>query len=196
MPRPASLRAASTSSRLWTSPCSIMVCKYAWMACLASARASLVGDLPQRIRRALCRSACSGLKSRARFGSSGLAQPSRRLCRSRNTSNCLCQPGGQGLNALPVESSTRGMTKCNSWCPACECRTHRILRWSGSSPAKASFSKSSITFSSCSGVTLSSGCHERTPAVNFHLLPSALIRSRVMSTSPRKTCGGFSSLPW
>lgn len=165
------------------------------MASLAAARSSLFGVLPQRSRRALCKSACSGVRNRARAGSSGLAQPSRWLCRSRNTSKCFCQPGGQGLNALPLASSTRGMTKCNSWCPAWLCRTHRILRWSGSRPAKATCSKSSMSRCSCSGVTASSGCQESTPAVKRHLVSSESMRARVLSTSPRRTSGGSSSRP-
>ena len=165
------------------------------MASLAAARSSLPGVLPQRSSRALCRSACSGVRRRARAGSSGLAQFSRWLCRSRNTSKCFCQPGGQGLNALPLESSTRGMTKCSSWCPAWLWRTHRILRWSGSRPANATRSKSSMTRRSCSGVTGSSGCQESTPAVKRHLVSSESMRAWVVSSSPRSTSGGSSSRP-
>ena len=165
------------------------------MAALASARSSFFGVLPQRSRRALCKSAWSGVYSRARAGSSGRLQPSRRLWRSRKGSKCFCQPGGKALKALPVDSSKRGMTKCNSWCPAWLWRTHSMSYWSVSSPAKASRSKSSISLFSCSGVICSSGPQEQAPALNFHLRVWASIRARVKFGSPRSTCGGASVRP-
>ena len=70
-----------------------------------------------RFQRAACacrRSDLSGRKSRARAGSSGLAQPSRQLKRSRNTAKSFCHPGGQALKSLPLESSMRGMRKWSS----------------------------------------------------------------------------------
>lgn len=165
------------------------------MESLALARSSGLVALPQRNSRALWMSAWSGVRSLARCGSSGLAQPSRMLAMSRNGSKALCQPGGVGLKDLPVVSSTLGMTKCNSWCPAWAWRTHKILYWSGSSPAKATFSKSSMTRRSCSGVTLSSGCHDSTPATNLCLKSTLSIRSAVVWTLPRNTSGGCLSLP-
>ena len=154
-----------------------------------------VGFLPQRISRASMMSAVDGVNSRARSGSSGRVHPCRVFSRSRSGPKDFSQPGGNALNALPVESSMRGMTKCSSWCPAWECRTHKILYWSGCIPAKATASKSFITCISCSGVTVSSGPHEHTPAVNFHSRSMLSIRARVMSGPPRSTTGGFSFLP-
>ena len=193
--RPASRRAASTSSRLRMIPSSMSARRYECIAFLASARSSWLGFLPQRMSRALCRSAWSGVWMRALARSSGRAQPSVMFSRSRKISKAFCQPGGHGLNAFPLPSSTRGMTKCSSGCPACPCRTQRIFRWSSASPAKATASKLSMTFRSCSAVTISSGCQERTPAVNFHVVSSESMSFRVRATFPRRTCGGHSFLP-
>ena len=165
------------------------------MTSLARSRSLSLISLPHLAIRALNRSAFFGSSSRARAGSSGRAQPSRQLKRSRKTSKPLCQPGGQALKSLPLESSSRGMRKCSSWCPAWVCRTHKIFLWSGSNPAKATRSKASMTSSSCASLIFSSGCHDRTPEVNFHRRSMLSISARVMAGSPRNTCGGRVSLP-
>ena len=81
---------------------------------LARSRSLSLISLPNLAIRALNRSAFFGSSSRVRAGSSGRAQPSRQLNRSRKTSKSFCLPGGQALKSLPLESSRRGMRKCSS----------------------------------------------------------------------------------
>ena len=46
-----------------------------------------------------------------------------------------------------------------------------------------------MTRCSCSGVTVSSGCHESAPAVKRHVVSSESMSARVISGSPRSTSG-------
>ncbi|WP_432738890.1 hypothetical protein [Maridesulfovibrio sp. FT414] len=55
-----------------------------------------------------------GCNSRDRFSSSGLAHSMRSFQRSRQTSYCFCQFGGQGFMALSLRNSVRAIMKCIS----------------------------------------------------------------------------------
>ena len=106
----------------------------------------------------------------ARSGSSGRAQPSAWFHASLSGAYVRSQPGGAMFSTLPVVSSMRGVRKCSSTRPpsgppVCACRTQAMSYCSGSIPANATRSKSSITARCWSSVGASSAANEITPVV-------------------------------
>ncbi len=174
MSKPASTSASSMLARSVIRPTLIWSCSH---ACSSSRPWARVGV--SMVSRTSC----------TRSNSIGSAQPWRWFITSRRLSKAFSYPGGAMFRLRPEVNSKRGVQKWSSTRSSWVCRTQSTSYCVGSSPAKASRSKWSMTSACWSSVGASSAAKLITPARYVHWWRLASIRASVRSGLPRRTSG-------